>query len=302
MQHLPNSVSSWIAAIRPKTLAAAITPVLVGGSLAYRDCGGEIGWLPFALCVLFALMMQIDANLINDYIDYRKGSDGEERLGPKRACASGWITPQAMRWGIIIVTALACLAGMPLIFYGGWSMIIVGMVCVVFAFLYSTLLSYRGWGDLLVIIFFGIVPVGFTYFIQRHCFTVDLLLLSLACGVVTDTLLIVNNYRDRREDRLHGKRTIIVMAIERLGESKGARLSRLFFLFQGIVGVLLSIHPLSNFYGLSFLLLYLTAHILTFSELQQTKDGTCLNKVLAHCSLCIISFGVFVSLSLLLSF
>lgn len=120
-------------ASRPKTLAAAAVPVLVGCALAYSD--GCFRWPEALLCTLFAFLMQIDANLINDLFDYLKGSDRGDRLGPRRACAEGWIAPRAMKRGILCTTLVACVAGLGLLRYGGPELIAVGAVCVLFAFL-----------------------------------------------------------------------------------------------------------------------------------------------------------------------
>ena len=150
-----NSLQAWILAARPKTLTGAITPDMIGTALAAMD--GRFHWLPALICCLFASLMQIAANFINDLFDFLKGTDREDRLGPERACAQGWISPQAMKTGIIITVALACLIGCTLLFFAGWELIIVGVLCVLFAFLYTTgpyPLSYNGWGDVLVIVFF----------------------------------------------------------------------------------------------------------------------------------------------------
>ena len=150
-----NSLQAWILAARPKTLAGAITPVMIGCALAYAD--GKFSWIPALICCLFAGLMQIAANFINDLFDFLKGTDREDRLGPERACAQGWISANAMKKGIFITVALACLIGCSLLLYGGWELILVGALCVLFAFLYTTgpyPLSYKGWGDVLVIVFF----------------------------------------------------------------------------------------------------------------------------------------------------
>ena len=110
-----NSIKAWILAARPKTLAAAATPVLLGCALAYTT--GAFQWIPAILCFLFAFSMQIDANFINDYYDYLKGSDREDRLGPERACAQGWITLSAMKKGMIFITLLSCFWGLLLLRY-----------------------------------------------------------------------------------------------------------------------------------------------------------------------------------------
>ena len=112
-----NGLKAWVLAARPKTLTGAVAPVLVGGMLAYTDCVQleRKAWWSGLLCLLFALIMQIDANMVNDYYDFKKGTDREDRLGPERACAQGWITPRAMRWGIGVVTLLACCIGLILL-------------------------------------------------------------------------------------------------------------------------------------------------------------------------------------------
>ena len=166
-----NSPRAWLLAARPKTLSAAAVPVMVGSALAAADLGADFQVLPCVLCFLFAFIMQIDANFINDYFDFRKGSDRTDRLGPERACAQGWITPRAMQGGIVVTTLLACVAGLPLLWIGGWELLLVGAVCVLFAFLYTLGLSYRGWGDVLVLVFFGWVPVCFTYYLQTGVWT-----------------------------------------------------------------------------------------------------------------------------------
>ena len=134
-----NSLQAWILAARPKTLTGAITPVMIGTALAAMD--GRFHWLPALICCLFASLMQIAANFINDLFDFLKGTDREDRLGPERACAQGWISPQAMKTGIIITVALACLIGCTLLFFAGWELIIVGVLCVICLSLYHRSLS-----------------------------------------------------------------------------------------------------------------------------------------------------------------
>ena len=128
----PNSIQAWILASRPKTLSGAAVPVMIGVSQGIVESAGNIRLIPALLCFLFAFIMQVNANFINDYFDYKRGNDGEDRLGPLRACTQGWVTPGAMLRGILITTCLACLIGLPLIIYGGWMMIAVGAFCVGF--------------------------------------------------------------------------------------------------------------------------------------------------------------------------
>ena len=291
-----NSIKAWILAARPKTLAAAATPVLLGCSLAYTD--GHFQWIPALLCFLFAFSMQIDANFINDYYDYLKGSDREDRLGPERACAQGWITLSAMKKGMLFTTLLSCLWGLLLLKYCGIEMIPVGLLCVLFAFLYTAgpyPLAYHGWGDVLVIVFFGFVPVGCTYYTMAHGWTWNVTIACAACGLVSDLLLMLNNYRDREQDKISGKRTLIV----RFGEPAG----RWAYLLLGIVAVALCSYYASNGYlGATLLpLLFLIPHFFTWREMVRIFKGKELNIVLGKTARNIVLFGLLLSLGLILS-
>ena len=130
-----NSVKAWFLAARPKTLTGAAIPVMLGCALAYTY--GHFNIVPAILCFLFAFLMQIDANFITDLFDFLKGTDREDRLGPERACAQGWISPKAMKAGIGVTTVLAGITGLTLLNFGGWELIQVGIACMVFAFLYT---------------------------------------------------------------------------------------------------------------------------------------------------------------------
>ena len=175
-----DSFKAWFLAARPKTLTGAAVPVMIGLSLAWKDAqqyaGDVFNWWAAALCLLFAFIMQIDANFINDFVDYAKGTDDREtRLGPERACTQGWVSIERMRHAIAATTVLACLVGLPLVWFGGLEMVLIGILCVVFCFLYTTHLSYMGLGDVLVLVFFGLIPVSITYYIQLHTTTVEVL-------------------------------------------------------------------------------------------------------------------------------
>ena len=257
MQVKTNSLKAWILAARPKTLAGAVAPVLVGAALGFAILmtygRWKTGVVPFGLCVLFALAMQIDANFINDYFDFKKGADSGERLGPERACSQGWITPAAMKTGIIITTIISVLIGLPLILFGGWWMLAVGLLCILGAFLYTTKLSYLGLGDIMVVLFFGIIPVLFTFYVisPSNLFVSPqelgndvveignsiswgmVLLVSLAgicVGLIVNNLLIINNYRDRELDAKNRKKTLVVRL--------GAGVSEWLYLLNGIIATI----------------------------------------------------------------
>lgn len=290
-----NSIKAWVLAARPKTLAAAATPVLIGCSLAVAD--GAFQWTPAVLCFLFAFSMQIDANFINDYYDFLKGSDREDRLGPERACAQGWITLPAMKKGMIFTTLLSCFWGVLLLRYCGWEMIPVGLLCVLFAFLYTAgpyPLAYHGWGDVLVIVFFGFVPVGCTYYTMAHDWTWNVTMGCAACGLVSDLLLMLNNYRDREQDKISGKQTLIV----RFGEKTG----RYAYLWLGIIAAGLCTYYAFNGHLWAALLplLFLIPHITTWNEMVKIFQGKELNIVLGKTARNIVVFGLLLSLGLIL--
>lgn len=294
-----NSFRAWLLAARPQTLTGAVIPVLVGTALAFADTEYKV--VPALLCLLFACCMQIAANFINDLFDFLKGSDRKDRLGPERACAQGWITPSVMKRGIALVIILACIMGLGLLYtswaglpHGGWELVVLGVFCIIFAFLYTTILSYQGWGDLLVLIFFGFVPVGGTYYVQAYTVTPDVVVASIICGLVIDTLLVVNNYRDRKQDALSGKRTLIV----RLGEPFG----RYCYLCLGIVAALLSFWFVKEWNVVSMILpvIYFYAHIRAWWRMSKIRSGKKLNSILVDTSLNILLMGIILSIMIIL--
>ena len=277
----------WLLAARPKTLTGAMIPVILGSALAFHD--GAMKWSLVLCCALFAGFMQIAANMINDLYDFQKGTDREDRLGPERACAQGWITPKAMRRGIAVVLCLASLAGLAALWlcwkdlpYQGLELLLTGVACIIFAFLYTYGLSYLGLGDVLVLIFFGLVPVCGTYYIQAHQITTPAILLGFISGISIDALLVINNYRDREQDRISGKRTIIVLCGERFG--------RILYAGIGMVSAMLCIVLCDLIEGqqLYFQLVaytYLGLHIYAFSEMRRIRSGKALNKILGLTSM-----------------
>lgn len=295
-----NSLKAWLLAARPKTLSGAAVPVMIGAALAYVDArlyeGDVFNWTAAVLCLLFSFAMQIDANFINDFFDFVNGSDdAETRLGPRRACAQGWVTLDAMKKAIALTTCMACVIGLPLAWYGGMEMIIVGVASVVFAFLYTTFFSYVGLGDLLVLVFFGLVPVCCTYYVQLHSLTWELFLASLACGLVIDALLIINNFRDRDNDRLANKKTIIV----RLGPEAGLQL----YLGVGVGAMILGgtfwMH--GHLLATVFPLLYFVLHVFTYLRIKKIYQGKALNLCLGETARNIFVYGLCVAIGLLLA-
>lgn len=293
-----NSPKAWLLAARPKTLSAAAVPVLIATALAWKKDGGEsFHSIAAVLCFLFAFIMQIDANFINDYFDFKRGNDDETRLGPKRACAEGWVSDRAMLWAICITTVLACFVGLPLVLYGGMDMMMVGVLCVVSCFLYTTTLSYMALGDVLVLVFFGIVPVCCTYYVELSRAFNPLLdqtvWMSVACGLVIDTLLIINNYRDYDNDRRANKKTLAVM----IGRKA---MSAVYLL---IVPVALAINLCCTFTipMIVSCVIILALHFMSWRRMMKIGEGRELNSVLGLTARNILLYGILTSITVILS-
>ncbi len=278
-----NSPRAWLLAARPKTLTGAATPVILAIALAIAH-SHTITLLPALLCLLFALVMQVDANFINDYYDWRRGNDNPAtRLGPDRACTMGWITPTAMRRGIIVTTVIACVIGLPLIIYGGWMMILIGAICVLFCFLYTTALAAKGLGDLLVIVFFGIVPVAITFYLLTGTVTPWVITLAVVCGCVIDNLLIVNNVRDADNDRRDGKNTLVVQI--------GKRAAIILYFFFGAAATFV-VFIFANFHlKASIMFVYLVCHCQAYRQIRHLT-GKELNRTLAATARNNLIFGI----------
>ena len=214
---------AWILAARPKTLPAAAGPVIVGAALAVAD--GAFAWLPALAALAGALLLQILSNFANDYSDFFRGADTEERLGPTRVTASGLISPQELRWGMVGVIAAAALIGLYLIWVGGWPILAVGVAAILAALAYTGgpfPFGYYGLGDFFVFIFFGLVAVCGTYYVQALTLTGHVILAAVPIGALVTNILVVNNLRDIDTDRAANKHTLAVI----LGR-QGARLEYL---------------------------------------------------------------------------
>ena len=300
MEVKKDSLKAWILAARPKTLTGAAVPVMIGFSLAWKDSkayeGDVFSWGAAALCLLFAFIMQIDANFINDFIDFAKGTDDREtRLGPERACTQGWVSIDRMKHAIAATTVLACVVGLPLVWFGGLEMILIGLLCVVFCFLYTTHLSYLGLGDVLVLVFFGLIPVCITYYVQLHTVSAEVIVASLACGLVIDGLLLVNNFRDRDTDKTAGKNTLVV----RIGEKAAIWLYLLVGIVACLSGLVFGLNGNWWAFGLPFA--YLVLHLLTFLKMKRIWKGRELNRCLGETARNIFIYGLLVSIGILIS-
>ncbi|MDR0683375.1 MAG: 1,4-dihydroxy-2-naphthoate polyprenyltransferase [Dysgonamonadaceae bacterium] len=291
-RHPPRA---WILAARPHTLPASASPVIVGWALAFSAQSFHL--IPALICLLFALIAQVISNFANDYFDYKKGIDNEERLGPKRAVAEGWIKPKTMLRATLGLLALDGLLGLSLIYYGGWQLIIIGAIIGLFALAYSGgpyPLSSHGWGDICVLIFFGIVPVGFTYYVQALQWTTAVTLCGVAVGLVVINIMVANNYRDRDTDRKTGKITTVVLFGERFG--------RYFYLFNGLAAVLLCQYFwfTGNYFVALLPILFIPIHFFTWRKMVCIYEGKALVVILQETARNALIFSLLLSVGLIL--
>jgi 1,4-dihydroxy-2-naphthoate polyprenyltransferase len=203
---------AWLLAARPKTLPAAIGPVLVGAAVAFADGAFQGG--PALAALLGALLLQIGSNFANDYFDFFRGADTADRLGPPRVTASGLISPVAMQVGMVVVFGAAVVVGLYLVAVGGWPVVAIGGGSILAALAYTGgpfPFGYYGLGDFFVFLFFGLVAVCGTYYVQALTLTPTVVLAAVAPGLLITAILVVNNLRDVETDRSANKRTLAVL-------------------------------------------------------------------------------------------
>ena len=206
-----SPVRAWVLASRPKTLPVAIAPVLVGSAMAWDDGSFNIGIA--LITVVCALLITIGTNLCNDYADFMGGVDTKDRKGPTRVTQAGLIAPHHVKVATSVVFSLATALGMMLVYRGGWGVLIIGLASILAGILYTAgpwPYGYKGLGDLFVLIFFGPVAVGGTYYVQTLEITSSVIIIGLAPGLLSVAILTVNNIRDIAEDRKASKKTLVV--------------------------------------------------------------------------------------------
>ncbi|MDR1121874.1 MAG: 1,4-dihydroxy-2-naphthoate octaprenyltransferase [Dysgonamonadaceae bacterium] len=285
----------WLLAIRPKTLLISAMPVLVGCALTWKE--GKLQWIPAVICFLFALIAQIAFNLFNDYSDFINKRDRENRTGSESVVTSGCIQPSKMLNVSIILITWGCLLGLALIFYTGWEIVLVGIATGIGVFAYSSgpyPLSHKGLGDICALLFYGIIPVGFTYYVQTLEWTFITTICGLAMGIVSVNVSLANNYRDRKQDAISGKRTTVVIFGEKFG--------RYFYVFNGIVAVCICFSfVLTNQYYAAFIpALYLIPHLKTWRKMSWIRRGKGLNSILMRSAKNVLIFGILLCIGILM--
>ncbi|WP_150429895.1 1,4-dihydroxy-2-naphthoate polyprenyltransferase [Dechloromonas sp. CZR5] len=207
-----NKTTAWLLACRPKTLSVSLSPVLVGTAIAWHDTHTLL-WLPLLAAALGAAFIQIGTNLFNDVGDFLRGTDTPGRLGPRRATAEGWLTPGMVKAGAWFSFALAFLCGIYLVRHGGWPIVAIGLASLAAGWAYTggpKPIAYGPLGELFVFVFFGLVAVGGSYYLQTLSLTPTALLAATLVGIHAAAVITVNNYRDHDGDKAHGKNTLAV--------------------------------------------------------------------------------------------
>jgi len=292
-----STIGAWLLATRPKTLPAAVAPVVVGSAMAYAHQGFAL--LPATAALVVALLMQVGVNLANDYFDYTKGVDTQDRRGPVRVTQGGLIAPNRVKSAMTMVFVLSLLPGIYLIIVGGWPAAAIGAASIIAAVAYSGgpyPLASHGLGDLFVFIFFGLVAVCGTYYVQALTLTPLVVMMGVIVGFLITAILVVNNLRDIQTDRKTGKRTLAVM----IGEKRT----------RAVYTVLLgSAYVITGFIWLcglasTWLLLPLASLPLAFLQIRlirRPSDGPALNNLLAQTAKLSFFFSVLLAIGLILS-
>lgn len=286
----------WWLASRPKTLPAGIVPVVIGGVLAFGT--GDFHAPSFLLALVGSLLIQIGTNLVNDLHDFLKQVDDAERIGPLRVTQTGLATPAQMRRVIALVFGLTLLTGTYLVWRGGVPIAVIGLVSILCGIFYTAgpfPLGYRGLGDIFVLVFFGPVAVGGTYYVITLDFEPWVLLAGIPCGMLSTAILVVNNLRDLDNDRRRGKRTLAVRFGRRFSRCQYVALVVGAALFPALIWLLTGTHP----WSLLALLILLPA-VGTIRQVLSTTAGPALNHTLEATGRLLGLFGILFAIGWLL--
>ncbi len=289
-------MKSWILAFRPKTLTAALVPVIVGSALPY-GLGQELKPGLSVLALLSALCIQIGTNLVNDASDFKKGADTAERIGPKRVTQSGLLSPRRVLGGGLFFFSLAILLGIPLVISGGWPLVVIGIFSVLAGYAYTAgpfPLAYLGLGDLFVLIFFGWVALGGMYYLNTGHFEVAAWVAGTQVGLLATVLIAVNNLRDRVTDIKAAKKTLPVRF--------GVAFARIEIAVLGLGPFLGSVYWFQRDlkWAGAFPLILLPRTIALVRKVFRTSPGPVFNQFLAQAAALHLGFGLLLSLGLVL--
>ena len=294
----PSPVRAWLLASRPATLPAAAVPVIVGAAAAVSE-GALFRPLVFAATLAAALLIQIGTNFANDYSDFHRGADHEGRLGPLRVTQSGLIAVAAVRRGIIVAFALALLLGVWLAWIGGWPIVVIGALSIVCGLAYTGgpwPFGYHGLGDLFVFVFFGLVAVAGTAYLQLGTWSPLAFTVAVPIGVLVTNILVVNNLRDLPTDRAAGKHTLAVRLGDRATRMQYALFTALAYLVPGLLA-------LGGGRRRWLLLPWLTVPlaVVLVRRVLGGVSGRELNPMLGRTGRLLLAFGVLLAVGLLLA-
>lgn len=297
---MKNKIKIWLECFRLRTLPVSLSGVIIAIGLAVWH--GHFKWVPAVLCLVFAVLAQIVSNTANEYFDYLQGADKPGRVGPRRGVTEGDIKPTTLRNVTFGLLALACAVGCCLIPYGGWWLLPVGIIIALAALAYSTgpyPLSYHGLGELTVFIFFGLVPVNLTYYVQALRIDPLVVMASITIGLLGVNVLLVNNYRDVEDDREAGKRTSVVI----VGRAPAA----LAYLINGYAGmgmlsvlwVMIVLGKVMPLWVLVIPVIYLVLHTATWYKLTH-REGSALNPLLGETARNMLIFTLLMTIILII--
>lgn len=282
----------WYLAARPKTLWAAVGPVIIGTAMAYAD--GGFHWPSALSALLIGLLIQIGANFSNDYFDFVNGTDTEDRLGPMRLTHAGLISPKAMKNAYILVFSLAFILGLYLIWRGGWPVLLIGVFSILFGILYTggpLPLGYIGLGDFLAFLFFGPVAVAGTYYVQTLKMTTPVLIAGMGPGFLSTAILVANNFRDRETDRRTGKHTLAARFSPAFSRAEYLLMILLAAFLPGLLWLNLHRHV----YALATVLILIPAYPL-IKTIFKSDGGPILNEVLAGTGKLLLIYSIIFSI------
>jgi 1,4-dihydroxy-2-naphthoate octaprenyltransferase len=291
-----SNIKIWLLATRPKTLWAAVAPVIIGTAMAY-DTGG-VHWISAAAALVSALFIQIGTNLSNDFFDFRKGADTQNRLGPVRVTQAGLLAPEKVKAAAHIAFKIAFLIGIYLVIRGGWPIVIIGLLSIFFGIIYTGgpyPLGYNGLGEIFVLIFFGPVAVGGTYYVQTLEMNWEVIAAGFSPGLLAVAILTVNNLRDIESDDKAGKKTLAV----RLGKAYAQFQYVAAIILAAVIPLLLWLRSAEHIYAL-FTLIIIAPALPAFKKVFGFQDGAELNKVLEFTGQLLLLYSVLFSIGWIL--
>jgi len=287
-----TALKYWLLAARPKTLLMSLTPLLVGGTLAYVE-SGEFYWSPWLTALLAAIGIQVGTNLHNDVSDFERGADTPERLGPRRATAEGWLSATAVRRGALISFGFSFGLGIYLVWLGGWPILLLGLISLLAGFSYTggpMPIAYTPLGEIFVLLFFGIAAVSGTYYLQTMGLSWTAVIAGVTVGLPAAAVLLINNYRDLETDLKAGKKTLATF----IGRPGSRYLYSTMVLLPLVLALSLNPHPVLRWFP------WLTLPMVSWliHQLWTLPIGLQLNTLLAYTAQFQLLFGIFLCLAL----